>query len=69
MTAKIDLVEGGPDGVQPVDYKKGKRPHTAAGAYDPERVQLCAQGLLLREHGFTPNMGICISSGRKSASR
>jgi CRISPR-associated protein Cas1 len=57
LTAKIDLVEGGPDGVRPVDYKKGKRPHVAAGAYDPERVQLCAQGLLLKEHGFNAGYG------------
>jgi CRISPR-associated protein Cas1 len=57
LAAKIDLVEGGPDGLQPIDYKKGKRPHTAAGAYDPERVQLCAQGLLLREHGFRAEYG------------
>ncbi|MFH0728849.1 MAG: hypothetical protein V2B19_21250 [Pseudomonadota bacterium] len=27
LTAKVDLVEGDMDGVQPVDYKKGKRPH------------------------------------------
>jgi len=26
--------------VTPVDYKRGKRPHIAKGAYDPERVQL-----------------------------
>lgn len=57
LTATIDVVEGGPDGVQPVDYKKGKRPHVAAGAYDPERVQLCAQGLLLREHAFDCGYG------------
>src|SRR5574340_417184 len=57
VTAKIDLVEsdaasaeqaGGPQTVVPVDYKRGKRPHTAQGAWEPERVQLCVQGLLLR---------------------
>jgi len=52
LTGKMDLVEGEGKRVTPVDYKRGKRPHVAAGAYDPERVQLCAQGLLLREHGF-----------------
>lgn len=58
ITAKMDLVEGGEGGVTPVDYKRGKRPHVAGGAYDPERVQLCAQGLLLREHGFASEGGI-----------
>ncbi len=65
LTAKIDLVEGGPDGVRPVDYKKGKRPHVAAGAYDPERVQLCAQGLLLKEHGFNAGYGYLYFVGSK----
>ena len=38
--------------VVPVDYKRGKRPHVAAGAYEPERVQICVQGLLLEENGY-----------------
>ncbi|MFZ5765182.1 MAG: CRISPR-associated endonuclease Cas4g/Cas1g [Thermodesulfobacteriota bacterium] len=58
LTAKIDLVEGEGRRVTPVDYKRGKRPHVAAGAYEPERVQLCAQGLLLREHGFECPAGV-----------
>ncbi|WP_305047100.1 CRISPR-associated endonuclease Cas4g/Cas1g [Geoalkalibacter sp.] len=57
ITAKIDLVEGQGSAVRPVDYKRGKRPHVARGAYDPERVQLCAQGLLLREHGYACEEG------------
>ncbi len=58
ITAKMDLVEGKGMDVVPVDYKRGKRPHTSKGAYDPERVQLCAQGLLLREHGFRCDGGV-----------
>ncbi len=58
ITAKIDLVEGEGSVVTPVDYKRGKRPHVAGGAYDPERVQLCAQGLLLREQGFECTRGV-----------
>ncbi len=57
LIAKLDLVEGEGDTATPVDYKRGKRPHIAKGVYDPERVQLCAQGLLLREHGYTCNEG------------
>ncbi|MBS0212457.1 MAG: CRISPR-associated endonuclease Cas1 [Proteobacteria bacterium] len=57
LIAKLDLVEGEGDVVTPVDYKRGSRPHTARGVYDPERVQLCAQGLLLREHGYTCEEG------------
>jgi CRISPR-associated protein Cas1 len=66
ITAKLDLVVGEGDEVAPVDYKRGKRPHVAAGAYDPERVQLCAQGLLLREHGYSCESGwIYFSSSRE----
>ncbi|WP_257386365.1 CRISPR-associated endonuclease Cas4g/Cas1g [Tahibacter caeni] len=52
LIAKLDLIEGEGNVVTPVDYKRGKRPHIPRGVYDPERVQLCAQGLLLREHGY-----------------
>lgn len=55
--AKMDLVEGEDGRVSPVDYKRGKRPHIAKGAYDPEQVQLCIQGLILREHGYVSEEG------------
>ena len=53
------------DAATPVDYKRGKRPHTAGGAWDPERVQICAQGLLLREHGFTSEGGFLYFIGSR----
>jgi CRISP-associated protein Cas1 len=53
ITAKIDVVEGGSDGsVIPIEYKRGAIPNIPERAYIPERVQLCAQVLLLREHGY-----------------
>jgi CRISPR-associated endonuclease Cas1/CRISPR-associated protein Cas4 len=58
VTAKIDLVEGEGNVVVPVDYKRGKRPHTAKGAWEPELVQLCLQGLLLREQGYRCERGV-----------
>lgn len=58
LIAKIDLVEGGEGVVTPVDYKRGKRPHVPKGAYDPERIQVCVQGLILEEHGYTCNEGV-----------
>lgn len=50
----MDLVEGGPDGAQIVDYKKGSARRTAEGeleAREPEAVQVGAYALLLEEHG------------------
>jgi len=65
LVVKLDLVEGEGCLVTPVDYKKGKRPHVATGVYDPERVQLCAQGLLLRRHGYTCDQGIIYYAGSR----
>lgn len=58
LIAKMDLVEGEGNAVTPVDYKRGKRPHIPRGAYDPERVQLCVQGLILEEQGYTCAEGV-----------
>ena len=58
LIARIDLVESDGDTVVPVDYKRGKRPHVPAGAYEPERVQLCVQGLLLEENGYPCTEGV-----------
>jgi len=58
LIAVIDLIESGSGGVRPIDYKRGKKPPVAEGAWEPERVQLCAQGLLLREHGYDCHEGV-----------
>jgi CRISPR-associated endonuclease Cas1/CRISPR-associated protein Cas4 len=65
LIAKMDVVEVEGNAVTPVDYKRGKRPHVAKGAYDPERVQLCVQGLILREYGYTCTEGILYFTGSK----
>lgn len=59
LIAKMDLVEGEGMVVAPVDYKRGKRPHkVASGVYEPEQVQICAQGLLLEENGYSCPEGL-----------
>ena len=52
IIAKLDVAETEDGMVTPIDYKRGKRPHVAEGAYEPERIQVCLQGLLLEEHGY-----------------
>lgn len=56
-TAVVDLVESRGGSVRPVDYKRGRRP-PGGRPYEPERVQLCLQGLLLREAGYRCDEGI-----------
>src|SRR5579863_3463525 len=57
ITAKIDVVDGDGKCVIPVEYKRGKAPDVPEGAYLPERAQVCAQVLLLREHGYKCERG------------
>jgi CRISPR-associated protein Cas1 len=52
VVAKMDLVEGQGDAVIPVDTKRGSPPDNLERSWEPERIQLCIQGLLLREAGY-----------------
>lgn len=61
IIAKLDLVEVTGNIATPVDYKRGAPRKLEDGtltAWDPERIQLCAHALVLREHGFFCNEGI-----------
>ena len=61
--ARIDLIEGQGNVVTPVDYKHGKAPDVPEGAWEPERVQICIQGLLLRANGYTCTQGNALFCG------
>jgi len=69
LIAKLDLIEAEDGQVVPVDYKRGKRPHVEQGAYEPERVQLCVQGLILEEHGYYSPEGVLYFAGSKERVR
>ena len=60
IIAKLDLVEGVGDGVEggvvPVDTKKG-HPAPDGSPWEADAVQVCAQVLLLREHGYACERG------------
>ncbi|RJO66019.1 MAG: CRISPR-associated endonuclease Cas1 [Myxococcales bacterium] len=58
LIAKIDLVELEGGEATPVDYKRGKTPDVPEGAWEADRVQLCAQGLILRENGYRSERGV-----------
>lgn len=69
LIARIDVVESEDGLAIPVDFKKGKRPHTAPGAYDPERVQVCAQGLILEDNGYRVEEGALWFAGSRERVR
>lgn len=66
IVGKLDLVTGEAGTATPVDYKRGKRPHVERGAYQPERVQLALQAMLLEEQGFTvPEAALWYAASRE----
>jgi CRISPR-associated protein Cas1 len=65
LVARIDLVEATGATVTPVDYKRGEAPNVPEGAWEPERVQLCAQGLVLEENGYTCAEGVLYFVGSR----
>ena len=58
LIAKMDLVDLQAGIAIPVDYKHGHVPDVPGQAWEPEHVQLCAQGLILRENGYLCEGGI-----------
>jgi hypothetical protein len=69
LIAKLDLVEVEDGSVVPVDCKRGKRPHVAAGAYEPELVQLCVQGLIIEDNGYRCTEGALYFRGSRERGR
>lgn len=57
LLATLDVLELEGVVATPVEYKKGAIPNNPEQAWEPERVQLCAQGLILRENGFQCDEG------------
>lgn len=66
LIARIDLVEATGEQATPVDYKRGEKPDIPEGAWEPERVQVCAQGLILEENGFRCERAVIYFVGSRS---
>jgi CRISPR-associated protein Cas1 len=58
LIARMDLIEADGKKVTPIDYKRGRAPDVAERAWEPERVQLCAQAMILEENGYEVERGI-----------
>lgn len=66
LVAKLDLVATAGDEAVPVDTKRGRVPLNPERSWEPERVQLMAQGLLLREHGYRTDHGVLYFAGSRT---
>jgi CRISPR-associated protein Cas1 len=56
----MDIVEGGPEGAEIIDYKRGSARRNAEGereAKEPDAIQVAAHALMLREHGVNAVRG------------
>ncbi len=58
LVAKMDLLEISGSHATPVEYKRGSTPDTAERTHLDHRIQVCAQGLLLRANGYECTKGI-----------
>jgi len=64
----VDIVEGGPDGAEIIDYKKGSARRDSEGdrvAKEPDAMQIAAQAMLLREQGMNVVRGAIYYSADK----
>jgi CRISPR-associated protein Cas1 len=66
LTAKLDLVSTADDEALPVERKVGRVPQNEQRSWEPERVQLMAQGMLLREHGYRCDHGVLYFVGSRT---
>lgn len=71
LIARIDLVEGDGSTAIPVDYKKGRPRETDDGpeAWQADRVQVCAQALILRDNGYRCEEAVVYYSATKQRVR
>ncbi len=63
LTGRLDLLEQHDDTGIPIEYKRGSTP--AGGPRYTDKIQLCAQGLLLRENGWKSPYGYLYYSGSR----
>ena len=57
LVGRVDLLDGLDGAVIPVDYKRGTPPAIPQRAWEPERVQVCALGMILRDNGYRCDRG------------
>jgi CRISPR-associated endonuclease Cas1/CRISPR-associated protein Cas4 len=69
LSAKLDLVSTDGAEAVPVETKRGRVPDNAQRSWKPERVQLMAQGLLLREQGYACDHGMLYFAGSRTRVR
>ena len=65
LISRMDLLEIEGNVATPIEYKRGKVPDNSDRSYRDHMIQICAQGLLLRAHGYTCTSGMIYYIGSK----
>ncbi len=66
LVARMDVIHGDDGRLTLVEHKKGRRPHVKAGAWEPERVQMCVQALVCEDNGYVVEAGfLWFAEGRE----
>lgn len=65
----VDLAEVTEDIMIPVEYKRGSPPNNPEQSWEPERVQLCLQAMLIEKNGYRADYGILYYAASKTRVR
>lgn len=65
IIARMDLIEVDGSRATPVDYKHGAAPDLVDGVWEPDRIQVAAQALILRANGYDCDRAVVYYVGSK----
>ena len=65
LISRLDLIEVSNGCVSPVEYKKGTSPSSGEDAWYSDRIQICAQAIILKENGYKCNEGVVYYSASR----
>ena len=65
LISRLDLIEVSNGYISPVEYKKGMPSSSEDGVWQPDRIQICAQAIILKENGYKCNEGVLYYSASK----
>lgn len=65
ITGRLDVAEEQQGELIPVDTKRGEAPDVPFGVWDADRIQIAAQAMVLRDHGYRCSRGYVYYAGSK----
>lgn len=66
LIAVVDLLERQKDDVVIIEYKRGEAPENEEKSWEPDRIQVTAQAIVLKENGFNCKEAILYYAGSRT---